>query len=196
MAWKPDYITLAEAKEFLRIADDIDDVQIAAYISAASRAIDNHCNRQFGSVAAPVERRYRAWYNAERRRWVVTIDDLQSSAGVVVTADSAAITDYTFEPRNAIADGMAWTHLVFGVDVVLTDDDVDIVAQWGWSVTGVPVPVENATYLQVSRFASRRDSPFGVAGSPTEGSELRLLTKVDPDVAVSLRGYRRPRRAG
>jgi hypothetical protein len=46
--------------------------------------------------------------------------------------------------------------------------------------------------LQASRFYARRDSPYGVAGSPDLGSEVRLLSKVDPDVAVSLADYVRP----
>jgi len=58
---------------------------------------------------------------------------------------------------------------------------------WGWSA--VPVPVKEATYLQASRFHSRRDSPYGIAGSPDQGSELRLLSRVDPDVAVSLSDF-------
>jgi len=51
--------------------------------------------------------------------------------------------------------------------------------------------VHEACLLQSSRIAARRDSPFGVAGSPETGSELRLLDRVDPDVAVTLSRYRR-----
>ena len=50
---------------------------------------------------------------------------------------------------------------------------------------------QEATLLQASRLAARRDSPFGVAGSPDAGSEMRLLARVDPDVAVALEPYRR-----
>jgi hypothetical protein len=59
----------------------------------------------------------------------------------------------------------------------------------------VPSAVKLATRLQASRFMARRDSPYGVAGSPDAGSEIRLLSRVDPDVAVALRGFSRPRRA-
>ena len=48
--WQPDYITVAEAKDALRIGDDADDAQLAMWISAASRAIDTHTNRQFGQL--------------------------------------------------------------------------------------------------------------------------------------------------
>jgi hypothetical protein len=46
--------------------------------------------------------------------------------------------------------------------------------------------VEQATLLQASRFHARRFSPYGVAGSPELGSELRLLAKLDADVELAL----------
>jgi hypothetical protein len=55
-----------------------------------------------------------------------------------------------------------------------------------------PAPVKLACMLQASRLVKRRDSPFGVAGSPEFGSELRLLSKLDPDVENLLRPYRIP----
>jgi hypothetical protein len=53
-----------------------------------------------------------------------------------------------------------------------------------------------AAKLQCARWNFRRDAPAGVAGSPDQGSEIRLLSRLDPDVAVSLAGLSRPRRAG
>lgn len=194
MAWAPDYITLAVGKAFVRVDDAVDDAQVAVAITTASRAVDHHCNRQFGLVAAPETRYYRAWYHYERRRWVVTVDDIQTAVGLVVTADGAAVTDYVLEPRNAIAEGKAYTGLVFGTGVSLVDDDVTAVGLWGWA--SVPVPVVQATELQTSRLLARRDSPYGVAGSPASGTEVRLTARLDPDVAVSLRGWTRPRKVG
>lgn len=55
-----------------------------------------------------------------------------------------------------------------------------------------PEPVKLAAMIQASRLSKRRDSPFGVAGSPEFGSELRLLSKLDPDVETLLRPYRLP----
>jgi hypothetical protein len=66
---------------------------------------------------------------------------------------------------------------------------VQVTATWGW--TAVPATIKKATLLQASRFYKRRDAPFGVAGSPDMGSEMRLLAKVDPDVEVMLGDYRR-----
>ena len=195
MAWAPDYLTLVQGKAFVRVDDTVDDTEIATAITTSSRSIDDHCNRQFGVVNAVEQRVYRAYYNYERTRWVVAIDDLQTAVGLVVMADGAAITDYVLEPRNAVAEGKAWTRLVFGTSVALVDDDVSATALWGWAL-GFPVPVVQAAKLQTSRLLSRRDSPYGVAGSPADGSEVRLTARVDPDVAVALRGWSRPRKAG
>lgn len=196
MAWAPDYTTTAKLKAFLRISDTADDVQLALAITAASRAIDNHTGRQFGSANG--ERFYTARYDRRRCRWVIDIDDLMTSAGLdpqVQDADGndlGAINDYTLEPRNAAADGKPWTLLVVkpASTYVPTgrEDEVAITAT-PWGSTAVPSPVEEASLLQASRFMARRDSPFGIAGSPDLGSELRLLARVDPDVAVALRPY-------
>jgi hypothetical protein len=192
MAWKPDYVTTVELAAFLRISDSDDDIELGIAISAASRAVDNHTNRQFGKTAASEERVYVAEWDRHRRRWVVPIDDVMVTPTTIENEDEDAITDYTLLPRNADKNGKPWTHLVInpasavkptGVDRLLT-----IAANpWGWSA--VPDAVEQATLLQGSRFHARRFAPYGIAGSPETGSELRLLAKVDPDVAVSLSDY-------
>lgn len=198
MAWKPDYITSAELKSYLRIFDTVDDAEIAVAVTAASRAIDDHCNRQFGKVDAAEERLYTARPDYERGRWVVDIDDLMTATGLVVTIAGVATTAFTKEPVNAAPKTRPWTRLVVDSDspVTPTGDpyEVSATAVWGW--TAVPVAVKQAARLQGSRFHSRRDSPYGIAGSPDQGSELRLLSRVDPDVGVSLRDYRRPRAVG
>ena len=198
--WAPDYITVAQAKATERIGDAVDDLELAVDVTSASRAIDDHCNRQFGALDDPEERAYTAWYDYDLGRWRVDIDDLQDSAELVITIGGTAVTDYILSPANAVKEGKAWTEIIFGRDAEAQPDcelyGVLASAPWGWTITGIPVPVTKATRLQTSRFAARRESPYGVVGSPQQGSELRLLTRVDPDVAVALRGYRRTRRAG
>lgn len=197
MAWRPDYITLAQFKAYKTIDDTIDDAELSGAITAASRAIDNGCGRQFGKVDAPEQRFYTPKYNARRGRWSAAIDDLQSAVGLVVTVDGVTVTDYTLEPRNAVAEGLAWTRLVLGPSVAVsscTEPVVAATASWGWAA--FPGAVVLAAKIQSHRFANRRDSPYGVAGSPDQGSELRLLAKMDPDVAVSVGLYVRPRAVG
>jgi len=205
MAWAPDYCTAAELKAYVRIGDTADDTQVALAIAAASRAVDRFCSRnamrrQFGLVASAEARYYTAHYDDARLRWVVEIDDLMTTTGFAFAVDSNAdytysgsITAYDLKPMNAAARAKPWTELVvrptstvFPTDA---EDMVKVTAKWGW--TSVPDPVKQATLLQASRLLSRRDSPYGIAGSPETGSEMRLLAKVDPDVEVALVDFKR-----
>lgn len=198
MAWKPDYLTLADAKAFLRVTDTVDDVEIAGWITAASRAIDNRCNRQFGVLAAPAARTYeRAPYYAPRTgMWELEIDDVQTSTGLLVNGVAYASSGAVLLPYNAPADGMPWTRLGFITEPFRSSPGYVITnvvtATWGWSA--VPAQVVAAAKLQINRWNSRRDSPYGIAGSPDQGSEMRLLARLDPDVATTLAGLSRRRR--
>ncbi len=198
MGWAPDYATSTELGGYLRIDDLDDDVEAALAVAAASRAIDDHTNRQFGLLDAPEARLYTARYDYDRRTWVVDVDDFQTDTGLVVTVDGDPVATFDLEPINAAGKGRPWTRIGFtaGSEVTPTGcrHEVSATARWGW--TEFPLPVAQATLLQGARFFQRRGAPFGVAGSPEMGSELRLLSKVDPDVAVMLRGWGRPRASG
>jgi hypothetical protein len=50
-------------------------------IEAASRAVDKACNRRFGLVASPEARIYTAEYHRTLGRWVIDVDDVQTTAG-------------------------------------------------------------------------------------------------------------------
>lgn len=185
MSWAPDYTTTARLKSYLRIDDAADDVLLGAWITAASRNVDEHCKRQFGLVDAPEERTYWGEYDRECRRWVYHLDDLPALDDfTVVTATGTAVTGWTLEPGNAVQRGRPYERLVADVCGPLT-----MAAPWGWAT--VPPSIEVGLWLMAARLASRRDSPFGIAGSPSEGSEIRLLAKLDPDMITVLKPYRR-----
>jgi hypothetical protein len=188
MAWEPDYAQLDDVKLWLRIPDDdtTDDTVIADAITASSRAVDEHCKRQFGLVAAPELRSYPIAYSAGGLR-VVMIDDLMSLAGLVLQVDGVDVAPVRWWPQNAPQRGRPYTRVYLPAATVCTSGTADLTASWGW--TAVPPTVATATKMQAARLAKRRDAPFGVAGSPELGSELRLLAKVDPDVAVTLAKY-------
>ena len=192
MAWKPDYATSADLKAYLRIGDAVDDAQIALAITAASRAIDRNTKRQFGLVDAPEARKYTARWDCNRGRYVVRIDDLMTQVGLTITTAAGAVDVFALKPANAALEGRPWTLIVVdptsAVKPTTLEDAVTVTAKFGW--TAVPATVKEATLLQASRLFKRRDAPFGVAGSPELGSELRLLAKVDPDVHVMLSDYR------
>lgn len=190
MPWAPDYITAGELANYVR-TDTSEQTELEAAIAAASRAVDEACNRQFGVVDEAEERRFAGWFNARRCRWVADIDDLMAGGDVTVEVGGTSVTGFTLEPVNAKRKGRPFTRLVFGDDAAKhpggRDPDVAVTAVWGWS--DVPKTIREATLLQASRFWSRRQSPHGVAGSPEIGSEVRLLARADPDVAVQLRAY-------
>ncbi len=199
MAWEPDYATTAEVKSYTRIADTLDDAEIGFAITGASRAIDRFTNRQFGLVAAPEERFYTGRWDRHRGRWVIDIDDLMTETGFDAQVQDAdgndlgAITPYVLEPRNSAAIGRPWTYLVprpsSAFNPTGCPDEVAITARWGW--TASPTTIKEACLMQTSRFLHRRDSPWGIAGSPDIGSELRLLARLDPDVQVLIGSYYR-----
>lgn len=189
MAWAPDYVTTAELRAYAtRHGDTGDDVQIALAATAASRAVDRHCNRQFGVVDAAEERVYTPVWDRRRCRWVIEIDDLMTTDDLAITLTGGTLTAYTLEPRNAAALSLPWTRVVVDPDSTTqpagAEFEAAVTALWGW--TAVPDPVKQATLLQGHRVLFRRESPSGVAGSPDVGSELRLLARLDPDVAVVL----------
>lgn len=207
MAWQPDYVTTAELKTYLGISDAADDTALGTAITAASRAVDRVCNRQFGVVAS-AEARYYVWDGAvfgRSKRPFISIDDLQSLTNLAVGVDndndevweSVIVNDTDFDlwPYNAVAIGKPWTHLILrsGGSVISTfpiyERSIKVTGIFGW--TAVPTTVKQAVLIQANRFFQRKHSPYGIAGSPDTGSELRLLDRVDPDVAMMLKDYRR-----
>lgn len=198
MAWAPDYASLVEFQGYAR-TDASDDVEAGFAIAAASRGVDYTTNRQFGQVDASEERFYEARPDYKGGYWVVDIDDLYDATGVVVVVDSDPLTTFRFEPMNAPAEGKPYERLVFTSEsefyptgavgeISVTSD------KWGWPA--IPSAVIEATLIQAFRLFTRRSAPFGVAGSPDSGSEVRLLAKLDPDLVTSLAWYRRMRKPG
>lgn len=193
MPWKPDYLTAAELRTYLYVSDSLDDVQLQTWVTAASRAIDRKCNRQFGQLAAPAGRAYRrpAVYDVVSGLWLLEIDDVQDITGMTVGGVAYASSGAVLLPDNAPADGIPYERLGF---TDAPDAPIAVTARWGWSA--VPAQVPGAVKLQANRWNARRASPLGVAGSPDQGSEIRLLSRLDPDVATTLAGLARRRSAG
>jgi len=198
MAWKPTYATDAEVAEIILQVTGLDesDAWIPLVNAAASRAVDSHTNRQFGQLDTATELIIPdVAYRPDRGRYVVPIPDLMTTTGLVIEVAGQTVTDgYRLEPSTASIDSKPWTRLALPIGASYSwypdEPEAAVTARWGWSA--VPSAVKSAQLLQVQRFFMRRGSPFGVAGSPDVGSELRLLAKVDPDVAVMLADYGRP----
>jgi hypothetical protein len=187
VTWAPDYVTAAELKNYLRITDAADDVFIALWITTASRNVDDFCGRQFGQTVAE-SRTYTPVWDRHVGSYVADIDDLMNVASLAVTDQNAkAVTDYELEPANALKKGKPYERILTSVGGTLT-----ITAPWGWDpASDGPKVAKVGLLLQGARLAARRDSPFGIAGSPSEGSEMRLLAQLDPDFRTSLKPFRR-----
>lgn len=203
MAWAPDYCTSAELKTWLRKTNTDGDTQLGQCIGAASRAIDAYCGRQFGSVS-PAVTRYYTWDGGTYDcRSLLLTDDIHTTTSLVVAVDTdgdgdtdqtlTSGTDFDLWPANAAAESQPWRGILlrnasatpfnrYGRGLVVT-------AQFGWAA--VPDEVVFATLTQASRFFGRRVAWYGVAGSPELGSEIRLLEKLDVDVANSVHHLRR-----
>lgn len=198
MALYPDYISVANLKTVLGITDSVDDASLGYAVTAASRAIDKYCGRQFGLSGSAVARYYDSGPVFAGEYPIVPIDDVQTTTGLVVkgadalpgsTFDTTLVngTDFRLVPLNAAVELAPWTAL----EIVTTPwTRYEVTANYGW--TTVPTEVTHAALIQATRFWKRKDAPFGVAGSPELGSEVRLLASVDPDVALILSGLRRP----
>jgi hypothetical protein len=201
MPWAPDYVLAADLKSWLRISDAVDDTLLAYAITTASRIIDAHCGRQFGQLTTAAVRYYTWDGTCYDRRSLLLTDDLYTVTDLVVALDTDGDgdtdqtltdgTDFDLWPANAAADGHPWKGLLlrsastnrfnrYARGTVIT-------ARWGWAA--VPAAVVQATLLLAAELFARRNAPFGVAGSPEIGSEIRLLAKVDPDAVNALRPY-------
>ncbi len=193
-SWAPPYAEAADLRRYMSLpavdtmdqADqDLDTYIYDPAIEAASRIIDVSAGRQFGQVASAEERFYTPWYSPHNAAWYIDIDDLVDDTGLAVEIAGVDVTaDCILLPRNAGAKLKPWTMLL-----VPSDGEASVTAVWGWD--GFPAAIVNATLLQASRLVKRRDAPFGVAGSPDMGNEIRLLAKIDVDVEVLIRAYRR-----
>jgi hypothetical protein len=209
MGLYPEYAELDDLKRHLRIPgnyegtlstdeDSTDDLVLEMAISSASRIIDNATNRQFGLSDSTISMVYTPEYDPTLCRYYVNIFDVMTASGLVVNFDSdddgdyeTAVTTYRLLPFNNAAKSKPWTQIVFDTGTVVPTElgSCEVVAKYGWSA--VPTTIKKATLIQAARIVKRRDAPFGVAGSPEMGNELRLLSKIDPDVQVLVNPYKR-----
>jgi len=189
------YCTLADVKNALRIQDTVDDLLLENSINAASRMIDQYCNRFFYS-GSPGEVRY---YQANDG-FVCWIDDAQSITSVVTSSTDPLIYDTTWAaddyqvlPVNRIANGgytpitalTATDNYLFPVwaEIAL----VKVTGQFGWA--SVPDAIKFATIIQASRLFKRLESPLGVAGVSDIGI-MRVGSNIDGDVAQLINPFR------
>jgi len=189
------YCTLADVKAALRIQDSVDDALLENSVNAASRMIDQYCNRYFYSGSAGEIRYYKA--NDGFTCWIddaISVTELKTSSTDPLIYDTTwAAEDYQLLPANRIANGAyypitglsATDNYLFPVwaDIAL----VKVTGQFGWS--SVPDSIKFATIIQASRLFKRLESPLGVAGVSDIGI-MRVGANIDGDVAQLINPFR------
>lgn len=195
MAITNGYCTLADVKAALRIQDTVDDALLENSINAASRMIDQYCNRYFYSGSVGEVRYYKA--NDGFTCWIddaISVTQLKTSSTDPLIYDTTwAAEDYQLLPANRIANGAyypitglsATDNYLFPVwaDIAL----VKVTGQFGWS--SVPDSIKFATIIQASRLFKRLESPLGVAGVSDIGI-MRVGANIDGDVAQLINPFR------
>jgi hypothetical protein len=170
-----------------------DDAEIDQVITSVSRAIDDYCGRFFYSVAGTVTYTANDYLYLPIGDWsavtsIKTDEDNDGTPEVTLTAG----TDYRLA-TNKVVPGWPYTAIQitsFGSHTLPlgVTEGVEVIGTRGWGGS-VPAPVTAGALLQSCRIHARRQSPYGVAGSP-EGGIVRLLSRLDPDVELMLRPYR------
>jgi len=190
------YCTLAGLKASLNITDAVDDTALEAAITAASRMIDDYTERFFyanGTSQSPVTRYYTAL-----DAYTINVDDI-TTVTEIATDDNFDFTygtvfttsDFMVEPINNPIKGFPYNRLLAIGSYIFPYQLPQAVRVKGvWGFTAVPPEVNMATLIQSSRLFGRRQSPFGIAGSPEMGT-VRLYSRLDADVEVLLRPFRK-----
>ncbi len=197
------YCTVEALKSRLGITDTVDDLEIHAACFAASRWLEQYCERTFWRTAATEVRTF-----APTDWWVLRLPEFNDLVSVVsILTDEAG--DGTFETTWAPTDFqlLAGTgHSAYNAQAgpeprpytaiksistrrwpwIYTtparSDRVQITGVFGWP--GVPRAIKQAAQLLAAEVFRRKDAPFGVAGDGefiTRAGDNRLArTLADP----------------
>jgi hypothetical protein len=200
MAITNGYATLAQVKAGLRITDSVDDSLLEMAVESASRAMDSYCNRVFYSTGTAVVR-----YYTPRDSFLCDIDDLVSLTSLYTSADETQSSytiqwtseDYQLEPLNGLADSQPtpYTRIraIGNYTFQTLDGEASVKVTGVFGYSSVPIAVTQATVIQASRIYKRLDSPLGIISG--ELGTMRVGTRLDPDVAQLVDGFRKVRMA-
>lgn len=195
MALGDSYATLAELKTRLGISDTGDDTQLTEALSVASRAIEQHCGRQFNKTTTASARTF-----YPKHCYLAHVHDFHTTTDLVVATDSGAdgtyettisSSNYELQPLNGIVDGESgWPYWrIKTVNATLPTGtgraSVQVTAQWGW--TAVPAGVKESCLILAEEIAKLKDTPFGAGGFGEFG---RIRARENPHVAMRLAPYR------
>lgn len=202
MAFVP-YATSDDLRAWMQVPGLEKADQFDLVVEAASRAIDDWCQRHFwqdGTIADPVARVF-----AARNSLVVDLGPFNDLTDLVVpavetdaTGDGTfatvwAATDIELLPFNR-PDGRPYREIRavasnrFPVASSGRSGRVRVTGVWGWAA--VPGPVKTACLIKAARLLTRMQSPNGIAGVGDFGP-IRITRSEDGDVVSLLEPYRR-----
>lgn len=198
-----DYLTTAEFKAEAGISDVLDDARIAIWITRAARAIDRACNVEPGYFAAQTMTKLFDWWGnaATGTAHRDLADGLAVPALLSVTTLKTdedgdgtyeitwtAGTDYALYPLNESPKRVVRVLSETGRYTFPEGQSrIQIVGSWGYAATA-PADIQEAVFLQASRYRARKNTPEGVAGNADTG--FVRIAGVDPDVVAILKGGR------
>jgi len=193
-----EYAEVAELKATLELSGESfadDDIQLA--LTAASRGIDNACDRRFWLDTGSTNARY---YTPDNEN-ALAIDDLvvltslkTDPAGDGTFEQTWTVnTDFVLAPLNAAADGRPWNTVrprsASRFYLPCVERSVEITGQFGWSA--VPAEVKSATVILATKLMRRaREAPFGVVSIGLDGAAIHIA-RTDPDILFLLGEYMR-----
>lgn len=194
-----EYISAEQLKATLELTGTVfADGDIPAAITAASRGIDNVCQRRF----YPDDDANQVRYYSPSNSTTVMIDDLitltafatdQSGDGTFSTTWTQN-TDFVLEPLNAAADGQPYTrirthprHVTFGLPA-WWPRSVRVTGKFGWAAT--PGPIVEATTILAAQLVKRaREAPFGIVAIGVDVGAVSRIAQTDPTVRFLLMDY-------
>lgn len=184
----------------LTASDTIDDFELHGACFAASRLIEQYCERMFWRTASDVERTFepRGFYDLKLPEFndlvsVTTFATDTSGDGIAETVWSA--TDYQLLPYNPAAapEQRPYTrvkalHRIFPAvyPPLVRTDLVHITGVWGWPA--VPYAIKQAALILAAEMFKLKDAPFGIAGFGDFGV---VRIRDNPKVAAYAGPYRR-----
>lgn len=198
MALGDPYATVAEIKARMGITNSDSDDRLEEALNAASRRVEQHCDRQFNNTDTASARVYYPATNG-----VVWVDDFHTTTGLLVKTDSGndgtyettwASTDYQLEPLNGLVgseSGWPYSRIIAVGNQAFSPDrtargSVQVTAKWGWNA--VPAPVKEATLILAETLFKLKDAPFGVSGFDQWGV---VRVRENPYVTYLLEKYER-----
>lgn len=193
------YATVEALKSRMQISTSTHDFEVHEACFAASRGVEQYCERTFYQVTETRTFVPRDYYDVLLPEWndLVSVTTLKTDASGDGTFETTwASTDYQLLPHNrsgpetkpfTAIKALART-FPLPTTRLARDDRVEIAGVWGWP--SVPQAVKQATLILAHELYVLKDAPFGVADFGEMGL-VRARARENPKVATLLGPYRR-----